>query len=427
MKNLDIAKKYQDYMVSCRRYLHENPELSGQEYNTVKFIDEELTKMGVEHIVVENGGVLGFIRGPKEGRTVLLRADCDALPILEKNNLKDNRIVWSKNPGVMHACGHDSHTAGLLGAAKVLLEKQAEIEGTVILCFERGEEGGGNVRYIFAYMDQHGIKPDSCFGLHVGCSLPTGKIAVNDTRVNAGAMFFQVTLEGRGGHGSRPDRSINPISCFVDIYQRMQGLRLNYVDPYQTCSYSIGMLNSGHAANIIPQTLTFAGTMRTYDPETAGMKFYTEFKETIESIAKLHGCKVTYDSYPVPGLATVNEPEYAKFARDVLAEEFGAENVCQQEPSMGSESYSQYLKQWPGVFAGLGVGNPEKGTGASGHNERYDIDEDGMCYGAAAHATYAIEYLKLKEVPSYGPKMTYKQVLTQMGKEDSIPELYGEE
>ena len=182
MKNLELAKKYYDYMVGVRRYLHENPELTGQEYNTVKYIDGELTKMGIEHTVVENGGILGYIRGPKPGRTVLLRADCDALPVLEKDNLKNCRVVWSKNEGVMHACGHDSHVAGLLGAAKILLDKKDEIEGTVILCFERGEEGGGNVRYIFAYMEKNNIHVDSCFGLHVGCARPTGKIAVNDTR-----------------------------------------------------------------------------------------------------------------------------------------------------------------------------------------------------------------------------------------------------
>ena len=426
MTNLETAKKYQDYMVECRRYLHENPELTGQEYNTVKFIDEQLTALGIEHVVVENGGVLGFIRGPKRGRTVLLRADCDALPVTEKDNLGNCRVVWSKNPGVMHACGHDGHTAGLLGAARVLLEKQDELEGDVILCFERGEEGGGNVRYIFAYMEKNGIHVDSCFGLHVGCAIPTGKIAVNDTRVNAGSMRFQVTIEGRGGHGSRPDRSINPIDCFVAIYQRMQALRLTAVDPYQTCTYSVGVLKAGEAVNVIPQTLTFGGTMRTYDPDTAGMKFHDEMKTIIESTCASFGCKAVFDIWPKPGLATVNEPAYAAFARKVIGAELGEENVGQVEPSMGSESYSMYLKMWPGVFGGLGAGNPAKGTGASGHNERFDIDEDCMIYGACAHATYAIEYLKLRDVPEYGPKVTFKEVLKMQGREAMIEELYGE-
>ncbi len=428
MTNLETARKYYDYMVGARRYLHENPELTGQEYNTVKYIDEELTKLGIEHIVVENGGVLGFIRGPKEGRTVLLRADCDALPVLEKDNLKNNRVVWSKNAGVMHACGHDSHVAGLLGAARILLEKKDEINGTVILCFERGEEGGGNVRYIFAYMDKHGIHVDSCYGLHVGCTLDTGFLAVNDTRVNAGSMRFQVTIEGRGGHGSRPDKSINPIDAFVAVYQRMQALRLTAVDPYQTCTYSVGVLQSGAVANVIPQTLTFGGTMRTYDPETAGMTFHNEMRKIIESTCESFGCTARFDIWSVPGLATINEPAYAAFARKVIGKEMGEANVGTAEPSMGSESYAMYLKMWPGVFAGLGANKPEKGTGAANHNEKFDIDEDCLIYGACSHATYAIEYLKLKdgELPPSGPKYSFKEVLKMQGREAMIAELYGE-
>ncbi|MBR0140349.1 MAG: amidohydrolase [Firmicutes bacterium] len=423
MTNLETAKKYQDYMVKTRRYLHEHPELTGCEYETVKFIDEELTRLGIEHTVVENGGVLGFIRGPKKGRTVLLRADVDALPVLEKDNLKNCRPVWSKNPGVMHACGHDGHTAGLLGAARVLLEKRDELEGDVILCFERGEEGGGNVRYIFAYMDKNDIHVDSCFGLHVG-HLPTGKVAVNDTRVNAGSMRFQVTIEGRGGHGSRPDKSINPIDCFVAVYQRLQALRLTAVDPYQTCTYSVGSLSSGAVPNVIPQTLTFSGTMRTYDPETAGMTFHNEMKKIIETTCESFGCTAHFDKWSKSGLATINDPAYAAFARKVLGAEIGEDNACQQEPSMGSESYAMYLKMWPGVFGGLGASNPEKGTGAANHNERFDIDEDCLAYGACAHATYAIEYLKLREVPESGPKMSFKEILKLQGREDMIEELY---
>ena len=165
MTMLERAKKHEEYMIQMRRYFHEHPELSGQELHTVEKIAQELEAMGIEHTVVENGGVLGWIRGAKPGKTVLLRADCDALPVMEKENLTGTRTCWSQTPGVMHACGHDAHTAMLLGAARVLLDCREELEGDVLLCFERGEEQAGNVRFLFAYMEQHNIHVDTCFGL----------------------------------------------------------------------------------------------------------------------------------------------------------------------------------------------------------------------------------------------------------------------
>lgn len=427
MKNLEIAKKYEDYMISLRRHFHENPELSGQEFETVKRIDAELTEMGVEHVVIENGGVLATIRGTKDnGKTVLLRADCDALPVLEKDNLANNRTCWSKVDGVMHACGHDAHTSMLLGAAKVLLEKRDEIEGTVYLCFERGEEFASNFEYIFPYMEKHGIKVDSCFGLHTNVTMETGKIAINDNDVLAGAMAFDITIEGRGGHGSRPDQAINPIDCFTAINTRLQMMRLTMIDPFKTCTYSIGKLNAGIQQNVIPQTLNFAGTMRCFDSDGVGMKFHDEFKRIVDTVCQEYNCKVTYNNYSMPGFATVNDEECARFASKVLAQELGAENICKSEPQMGSESFSYYLKQWPGVFGLLGVHNPEKGTGAANHNERFDIDEASLVYGAACHATYAIEFLKSDFVTTHRKKYTYKECMKLQGKEDQIPFFYGE-
>lgn len=422
MKNIETAKKYQDYMVQARRYLHEHPELTGQEYETVKYIMAQLKEMGVECIEVENGGVLGFIRGNKEGKTVILRADCDALPVLEKDNLNGTRCTWSQNPGLMHACGHDRHTASLLGAAKVLLEKKDALEGTVILCFERGEEGGGNVKYIFAYLEKNGYHIDSCFGMHTNLPLETGKVAVNDTNCLAGVLGFEVTIEGRGGHGSRPDQAENPIDCFVAIYQRLQGLRLTKLNPFAPATYSVGKLVSGNQGNVIPQKLTFAGTLRYYDDDSINT-FREEFVKMVDGICRAYNCTAVFDNLSA-GFATVNDPECAAFAREIFADEIGRENICQLEPNMGSESYSQYLKQWPGCFAFLGVHNPAKGTGAANHNESFDIDEDALAVGAACHATYAIEFLKSDFVTTHREKYTYKQCLEILGRTDDIALLY---
>ncbi len=417
MKNIDIAKKHQDYMVKMRRYFHENPEMTGQEFKTIERLSEELTAMDIEHVVIENGGILATIKGGKPGqRAVLLRADVDGLPVLETpDNLKPGmRTCISKNPGVMHACGHDGHMAMLLGAAKILLEKKDEIEGTVYLCFERGEEASGNVQYIFPYIEKNNIKIDAVYATHLLATAPSGYLAINDEGMMAGAMGFNVTIEGAGGHGSRPDQANSPIDCFVAIYQRLESLRLTKIDPFKTCTYSVGLLQSGNQGNVIPQTLTFGGTMRTFDRDGVGMKFREEFIKAVDGICAAYGCKAVYNSLSVPGYAVVNDKDMAQWARKVLAEELGADSVGTWEPWMASESYSQYLQQWPGVFAFLGIENEEKGVGAAHHNQEFDIDEDVLYKGAAASATYAIEYLKDKTLKG-GRKITYEDYLKKTG------------
>ena len=291
-------------MIEKRRYFHENPELTGKELKTIEYLSAELTALGIEHVVIENGGILATIKGGKDGRAVLLRADVDGLPVQETpDNLKPGmRTCISKNPGVMHACGHDGHMAMLLGAAKILLDKKDEIAGTVYLCFERGEEASGNVEYIFPYIEKNNIQIDTVYGTHL---------------------------------------------------------------------------------------------------------------------------LATYNSYGMPGYAVVNDEEMAQWARKVLAEELGSENVGQWEPWMASESYNQYLQQWPGVFAFLGIQNEEKGIGAAHHNQEFDIDEDVLYKGAAAAATYAIEYLKDDSVKG-GRKMTYKQYLEKVANYKLLAKHYGE-
>ena len=429
MKNIELAKKHEEYIIAMRRYFHENPELSDKELKTIAKISEELTAMDVEHVVIENGGILAKITGEKDnGKAVLLRADVDALPVQETpDNLKPGmRTCISKVPGVMHACGHDGHIAMLLGAAKVLSEKKAEIEGTVYLCFERGEEGTGNSKYIFAYIEKNNIRIDSVYGAHLQATTPAGYLAINDTNMMAGAMGFNITIDGQGGHGSRPDQSINPIDAFWAIYGGLLSLRLQKIDPYKTLTYSIGTLSGGVVGNVIPQTVTFGGTMRTFDADGEGMKFYNEFKHLIDKTCEAYKYRPIYNVYTKPGSAVVNDPEMAQWARKVIGAELGDENVRAWEPWMASESYSQYLMQWPGVFAFLGMENEEKGVGAAHHNQAFDIDEDVLYKGTTAAATYAIEYLRTEGLKG-GRKISYRELLAKNGTpEEAIKELFGE-
>jgi len=430
MKNYEIAKKYEDYIIGLRRHFHENPELSGVEFKTLERIGQELTEMGIEWLEVPNGGILAKIVGKEGGKTVMLRADIDALPVLETpdNLLPGKRTCISKVPGVMHSCGHDGHIAMLLGAAKILMEKKDEIEGTVYLCFERSEETSSDASadYIFAYIENNGIEINSVYGTHLLATAPTGYVGINDGGMMAGAFVFGVDIEGAGGHGSRPDQANNPMDAFVAIYQRMQALRVAKINPFETCTYSIGALQGGAQWNVIPQKLSFAGNMRTFDRDGVGMTFRREFEKAIRDICAAYDCVPTFTRWALPGYGTVNDATHAQFARKILTEEFGADSVGLVEPWMASESYSRYLLQWPGVFAFLGMQNEEKGVGAAHHNQAFDIDEDVLAKGAAGAATYALEYLKAADLPAGGRKMSFKQILENEGRPELIPVLYGE-
>jgi len=423
---LQFAKYYEEYIIAMRREFHTWPELSGKEEETVRRVCRELTAMDIPFVVVENGGVIGCITGCKDnGRAVLLRADMDALPVSETadNLLPGARTCVSQNEGIMHACGHDGHMAMLLGAAKVLKDMQQELCGKVYLCFERGEEGGGNVRYLMAYLEKNDVHIDAVYGAHLVASLPAGRFAVNDGAMMAGMMWFGITLHGKGGHGSRPDEANSPIDCFAAIYQRLQALRVSKISPFGSCSYSIGSLHSGAKGNVIPETLTFYGTMRTFDRDGAGMLFYNELRNTVDGICAVYGCTPEYELYELPSYGVVNDEAYAVWTRQLLANEFGADCVGSCEPWMASESYSDYLMQWPGVFAFLGIDNPEKGCGAAHHNPAFDIDEAVLVKGATAAAAFAAEFLQNCALHT-GRKLSYKELLKRKGRQEQIEQLF---
>ncbi len=430
MKNIDLARKYEDYIIAQRRYLHENPEITGKEYETVKKIASELDLMGIPYVEIEEGGVLATLKGGRDNRrAVLLRADIDALAVNEnEENLKLKRTCKSKNEGVMHACGHDGHTAMLLGAAKILLEKQDELEGTVYLCFEGGEEGGGNGCYILKYLDDNKINIDSVYAMHLFSKIDSGKLVINDGPMMASMMVFSVTIEGKGGHGSRPDLSASPIDAFVAIYNGLSAMRLTKIDPYKSLTYSIGSVKAGDAHNIIPQSLNFKGTMRTFDRDGAGMTFHREIKKLIDGVCELYGCRAVYEKYTEPGIPVLNDAECAAFARKAIGEELGREDIITAEPWMASEPFSQFLYMWPGVFAFLGVKNEEKGIGAEHHNQYFDIDESVLYKGSAAAATYAIEFLK-SNIDTSARKFNggYREVILKSERAEYYNLLYGKE
>ena len=389
---LKLATAQEDYVIGLRRHFHENPELSGQEEQTLARVKYELDAMGIPWQEAPGGGVIGILQGTRAGKTVLLRADVDALPMQEDpENEVGPRTCVSKVPGVMHACGHDAHTAMLLGTARVLKDLQPTLAGTVYLVFERGEEGGGNVLPLLHYMQQNGLKPDACWAIHVYSGMESGKFSMEPGGVMAGSTGFHVTIRGKGGHGSRPDLSNNPIDCFNAIYTALNSVQMKYITPYEPLTMSVGVVQGGTKGNIIPGELSFSGSARLFDREKVGLPFQAAFRRVVEHICAAYECDYTINRLTGPSLPVVNDPDCSAAAQKAVAAALGAAHVEHHEPWMGSESFGLYLKTMaPGVMAFLGIHSDETGWGAH-HNSKFDLDEKALKYGVAASVAYALE------------------------------------
>ncbi len=395
MNTLDILRPYEPQMIADRRWLHEHPELSGQERGTLAFITSALKALGLDVHIVPDGGVIGVLNGETDGPCVLLRADCDALPIRESPmNLKAPRCCVSQTPGVMHACGHDAHMAMLLGAARALVSHREDVPGRVLFVFEQGEEKGGKgyLQNLLPYIDGH-FAVDACYATHVRWDIPSGKIAVLDGAVMAGAFGFDVTIHGRGGHGSRPDLAVSPIDCFSAIHQQLLALRMRTVEPDKVLTFSLGLVQAGEQGNVIPDTLRFAGTVRTFDTAGAGERFAREMRRIIDGTCAAQGCTAEYTHFSKPLYEARNHPAAAALARKAIAENLGADALGCCGPWMASESMSAYLRLWPGVLTFTGVKNAQLGAGANHHTPEFDLDETALLPGAAAACAFALEVL----------------------------------
>jgi len=340
--------------------------------------------------------VIGVLNERMEGPCVLLRADVDALPIQEsEENLTERRCCLSKNPGVMHACGHDAHTAMLLAAARALTAIKADIPGCVLFVFERGEEKGGKgfIENLLPYIEEK-FSVGACYGAHVRWDMESGKIAVMDGAVMAGAFGFDVTIHGKGGHGSRPDLAVSPIDCFCAIHQQVSALRMRAVKPDQVLTYSLGLVQAGEQSNTIPDSLRFAGTVRTFDTKGSGERFAAEMRTIIDNTCEIYGCTAEYTHFSKPLYETRNNEELAARARQAMVRNIGLAVCVPSTPWMASESMSAYLKLWPGILAFVGVRNEKIGCGANHHTPQFDLDESALRVGAAAACAFALDFLE---------------------------------
>lgn len=379
-------------VIADRRHLHENPELGFEEAETAAFVIDRLQALGVEDIRsgIAVTGVTGLIHGtrPGAGRVVLLRADMDALPIVEENEVD----YVSQKKGVMHACGHDAHTSMLLGVARVLVNNRDKFSGTVKLLFQPSEEQGtGGALPMIEQGVLEDPHVDAVFGQHVSSGDATGKILVAPGASGAAADSFKIIVQGKGGHGASPHQTIDPIIIATNIISALQTIVSRGTDPMEQTVISVCNIHSGFADNVIPDTCELGGTVRTFSPELRDTA-QERLTKIATSIAESMGgtAEVKYDrGYP----ATINDPEMAQFVREAAAEAVGEENSVEDVPGMGAEDFSYFLENRPGAFWMVGCRNEEKGLVWPHHHPRFDVDEESMSYGIKTMVNVVLKYL----------------------------------
>lgn len=391
----EVQKNF-DQLVEYRRHFHCHPECGPEEQlETLGFIEKQLDLFGIRYVRIPHGGILGFIEGEKSGKTLLLRADTDALPIQEsENNLAGKRVCISEKNGVMHACGHDGHMAMLLVEAKLLkqMADSGELAGNIVLMFEESEEVVLEVEQICKYIQENNIKIDSAYATHVRWDIPVGKLSCEAGGAMAGFCQFELTLHGTTGHGSRPDLGNSVLDCFNQFYNAMQLVRMKKVAPDSQFTWSIGEVHTGTACNVLPDLLKSSGTLRFYSFED-GKMVWAEMKKILDSICGLMDC--TYELEAIQFFPPINNnAECVDFYNDCV-KAFVGENCAENYgPWMASETFSYMSCMYPSVLAFTGIKNEKLGSGANHHTAEFDLDEEGLVYGAAAGLAYAAEFLK---------------------------------
>lgn len=366
----DLASKYAADTVAIRSHLHANPELSYQEFETSKFIQSKLQEIGIEFEVIATTGVQAIIRGKNpKSRVIALRADMDALPIQEENDVR----YRSQKPGVMHACGHDVHTSILLGAAKILYELRESWEGTVKLLFQPGEEKNpGGASYMIRDGALQNPTPQGIIGLHVHPGLDTGKLSFRKGRVMASADEIYITIKGKGGHAASPNLTADTVLIASHLIVSLQQIISRNKNPLSPSVLSICSIQGGHTTNVIPSEVKLMGTFRAMDEEWRFRAHDLIRKNAIGLVESMGG---EIDLHIDIGYPTVdNDPVFTETAWKQADLFMGKENVLETEMRMGAEDFGYYTQVIPGCFFRLGVRNEAKGIVHNVHTPLFDID-----------------------------------------------------
>ncbi len=390
MKIKDEVLSFKNEVIHLRRDFHKHPELGFEEQRTSQIVENYLKDCGIEvksHIA--KTGVVGILRGKGKGKTIMLRADMDALPIQEMNEISYKSV----NKGIMHACGHDGHTAMLLVAAKILSGHKDEINGNVKFIFQPSEEKtpGGAIKMIEeGVMNNPNV--DEAFGLHLGNMIPAGIIGIKEGVFTAEADTFKIEITGKGGHGAYPHTSIDPVVIAAQTVIGLQTIVSREINPIHPIVVTVGKIHSGDVFNVIPEKAELLGTVRTLDRKIA-----ETIPEMIKRIAKntakaLRGSAEVQYSFGYPPL--VNNKKETKYIIQIAEKVVGKEHILISPVSMGGEDMAYFLEKVPGAFFWLGSMNKEKGFDKPHHSAYFNFDEDVLPIGVEMHVKIALNLLK---------------------------------
>ncbi|NQX65606.1 amidohydrolase [Paenibacillus alba] len=376
-----------DEMVAWRRYLHQNPELSFHEYRTAEFIANHLLSWDIEvRQGVGGNGVVGLLRGSKEGRTVALRADIDALPIQDEKNCEYSSL----KSGIMHACGHDAHTSTLLGIAKVASQLRDQLKGNLVFLFQHAEEitpGGADAMIKDGALE--GV--DAVFGVHLWTPFQVGHVYSKGGPLMAAPDEFTIHIQGKGGHGGLPHQTIDSIYVASQLVVNLQSIVSRQVDPIEPCVVSIGSFHGGTSFNVIAETSVLSGTVRTFNAELrADVKQRVE--RIVASTCDMHQATYQLD-YKLGYPTVVNDEKEAERFFSVGQSLFGEEAVHESPLIMAGEDFSYYLHHRPGCYMFVGAGNVEDGIIHPHHHPKFDIDEKSMLHAANLLIGMALDYM----------------------------------
>ena len=363
-----------EYIVQIREYFHEYPELSFKEYKTADKIEEELKAMGLEPKRITETGIIADIKG-KGNKTVAIRADIDALPVTEENKVP----YVSRNKGVMHACGHDTHMAMLLGAAKMLIADKEKLNGNIRLIFQPAEElpPGGAVDMI-----KNGAldNVDYIIGQHIMGFMPAGHVAIYYKEMMANADEFDITVHGKGGHGSAPQDAVDTVYITAHLVEMLNTIVSREIDPMEAAVITVGTINAGYRYNIIAAHSKLTGTVRTFNLEVQ-KKIIKRIKDILEGLKSTYGIEYEYNykkGYPV----LINNEKISRDIEEAAEKIVGKKNIEHPKPNMGGEDFAYYLEKIPGAYYFFGASNVKKGINSPNHSPTFDADEDQLYTGA---------------------------------------------
>lgn len=381
----EVADKYGDYQIEMRRYFHENPEVSGQEFNTSKVVKKELDKMGVQWVDCGlTTGVLATIEGGKPGKTILLRGDMDALTVKEETGLP----YASKKEGVMHACGHDCHISMMLTAARILNDMKSELPGTVKLAFQPAEEIGAGAKSMIEDGALEGV--DGCFAIHVWTDVESGHICCDAGPRMASADMFKIQVTGKGGHGAAPHQCVDAAVVSAAIVNNLQSIVSREISPVDPAVVTVGRMDVGTRWNVVAENAILEGTSRCFSDEV-WEKLPGIIGRIAEDTAKAYRAEATVENTRlVP--PTNNNSQMAELIKEASKKIIAEDAPVASPPTMGGEDFAFFMREVPGAVALLGVGSQACGAVWPNHSGNFCVDESMLIKGAMLYVQVAMDF-----------------------------------